>query len=81
MHDLLAKAWPPILNCFQGDEQRWGRFLEYCGEDIPRVQAPDLPELSGHTVWQALQRRGDHKAGGLDGWRSAEAKDLPPCIC
>eukprot|EP00969_Alexandrium_andersonii_P339885 15024420-Alexandrium_andersonii.AAC.1 len=56
-HDLLAKAWLPILNCFQGDEQRWGRFLEYYGEDIPRAQAPDLPELSGHTLWQALQRR------------------------
>eukprot|EP00969_Alexandrium_andersonii_P149115 6594112-Alexandrium_andersonii.AAC.1 len=44
---------------------------------LPKSPEVALPCLSAERFWKQIQKRNIHKAGGFDGWRTAEVRELP----
>eukprot|EP00969_Alexandrium_andersonii_P329917 14580123-Alexandrium_andersonii.AAC.1 len=52
-------------------------FVDKYERFLPKVPEVVLPDLSAERFWKQIQRRNAHKAGGFDGWRTTEVRELP----
>jgi hypothetical protein len=75
---VLQNHWSTIFNTRTNDHNYTAVRNNY----RPSIQALDKPlQLSivtGDMLYKWIQRRPDHKAGGLDYWTTPELKALPP---
>ena len=78
MDELLRKCWLPIFAKHDEGhpEPDAQEFMNKYGENIPCVQQ-GLPIITVKDLRDALNRIPSSGAGGLDGWKPGELKQLP----
>ena len=80
MDDLLRKAWSPIFALYRDSpEPAWEPFAERFGRYIIRVPM-DLADLTAADLQSTLAKQSTRCAAGIEGWRVAELKALPPFL-
>eukprot|EP00969_Alexandrium_andersonii_P301851 13343271-Alexandrium_andersonii.AAC.1 len=77
MHTLLIEQRQRVWNLHKDGEQMAKDFVDKYECFIPKVPEVVLPDLSAERFWKQIQKRNIHKAGGFDGWRTAEVRELP----
>ena len=79
IHELVAEAWLPILvRGTRADTAALDAVRnQFAAELTMEYPEPNLPPLTAEHFRQALSRRRTTAKGGLDGWRTEEAKRLP----
>eukprot|EP00959_Pyramimonas_sp_CCMP1952_P215454 4507712-Pyramimonas_sp.AAC.1 len=78
----MQMTWEPILCQYRGSPQTptWADFRAEYEAKLPPLSPCPEPSLSDAEVCAFLQARPSRKAGGLDGWATAETEALPPSI-
>ena len=80
MDDLLRKAWSPIFALYRDSpEPAWEPFAARFGRYILRVPM-DLGDLTAADLQTTLAKQSTRCAAGMEGWRVAELKALPPFL-
>eukprot|EP00666_Eupelagonemidae_sp_cell4sb_P017767 gene17767-biopygen28024 len=76
---LLRGAWAPIFQRYSAEkpEPAWAPFRERYRQYIPS-HPQRLEPLTAADLRRTLARMSSRSAGGLEGWRPAELKRLPP---
>ena len=81
MFQQMDRVWGPVFNLSDNYVlPDWQRFEAEFKEDFPPVSNVELPDLTAAELYEAVQKRGKDKKGGLGGWRTREAQALPLSI-
>jgi hypothetical protein len=80
MDDLLRKAWSPIFALYRDTpEPAWEPFAARFGRYVLRVPMI-LEDLTAADLQSTLAKQSTRCAAGMEGWRVAELKALPPFL-
>ena len=91
MLKLMVDTWEPILGRYRarvgrGDGEyieampTWADFYDEYRQELPTPTAADPFVLTDDHLIQFIRTRPSRRAGGLDGWTTREAKELPDDI-
>ena len=86
---LMVHTWEPILARCRHSGSRadeapptWEDFKRECERELPTPTPAQPFTLTDEILIDFIRKRPSRRAGGLDGWTTREAKDLPdPILC